>query len=178
MTFTRMDESTAEQWQHIIVESIEHQPRVADRVLDMLASLEEITDGFEVDQLVHSLQTATRAEEAGASPEVVVASLGHDIGKTVSVMNHPRVAAEILRPYVSDDTYQMILAHQDFQGRHYYEYIGQNPDARRKIWGRSWSALAEHFATNWDQARLGPDSRTKPLAPFEPMVREVFGSLR
>ena len=28
-------------------------------------------------------------------------------------MNHPRVAAEILRPYVSDDTYQMILAHQD-----------------------------------------------------------------
>ena len=61
MTFTRMDESTAEQWQHIIVESIEHQPRVADRVLAMLASLEEITDGFEVDQLVHSLQTATRA---------------------------------------------------------------------------------------------------------------------
>ena len=66
MTFTRMDESTAEQWQHIIVESMEHQPRVADRVLAMLASLEEITDGFEVDQLVHSLQTATRAEEAGA----------------------------------------------------------------------------------------------------------------
>ena len=33
MTFTRMDQSTAEQWQHIIVESIEHQPRVADRVL-------------------------------------------------------------------------------------------------------------------------------------------------
>ena len=33
MTFTRMDESTAEQWQHIIVESMEHQPRVADRVL-------------------------------------------------------------------------------------------------------------------------------------------------
>ena len=95
MTFTRMDESTAEQWQHIIVESIEHQPRVADRVLDMLASLEEITDGFEVDQLVHSLQTATRAEEAGASDEVVVASLCHDIGKAVSVMNHPRIAAEL-----------------------------------------------------------------------------------
>ena len=33
MTFTRMDQSTAEQWQHIIVESIEHQPRVAERVL-------------------------------------------------------------------------------------------------------------------------------------------------
>ena len=60
MTFTRMDESTAEQWQHIIVESIEHQPRVADRVVATLAALEEITDGFEVDQLIHSLQTGRR----------------------------------------------------------------------------------------------------------------------
>jgi predicted HD phosphohydrolase len=87
MTFTRMDQSTKEQWDHIIVESIQNQPRVADRVLEMLASLEAITDGFEVDQLVHSLQTATRAEEAGATDEVVVASLCHDIGKAVSVMN-------------------------------------------------------------------------------------------
>ena len=66
MTF--MDESTAEQWQHIIVESIERQPRVARRVLAMLASLEEITDGFEVDQLVHSLQTAGRAPRRRAPP--------------------------------------------------------------------------------------------------------------
>src|ERR1700761_9183372 len=128
MTFTRMDESTKEQWDHIIVESMEHQPRVADRVLAMLASLEDIVVGFEVDQLVHSLQTATRAEEAGASDEVGVASLCHDIGKGVSVLNHPRVAAEILRPYVSADTYHMIEAHQDFQGQHYYEYLGANPD--------------------------------------------------
>src|ERR1700691_5299696 len=127
MTFTRMDESTAEQWQHIIVESIEHQPRVADRVLAMLASLEDITDGFEVDQLVHSLQTATRAEEAGASDEVVVASLCHDIGKAVSVMNPPRIAREILRPYVDEDTYPMIEAHQDFRGNHYTSTWGRTP---------------------------------------------------
>jgi len=177
-TFTRMDESTAEQWRVIATETVKHQPRVADRVLAMLASLAEITDGFAVDQLTHSLQTATRAEEAGASTEVVVASLCHDIGKTVSVMNHPRVAAEILRPYVSDDTYQMILAHQDFQGRHYYEYIGQDPNAREKYVGQSWYALAEQFADDWDQTSFDPDYPTKPLAHFEPMVREVFGSLR
>src|SRR5271170_4009535 len=94
-TFTRMDESTDEQWQTIVGQTIEHQPRVADRVLTMLESLAEITDGFAVDQLVHSLQTATRAEEAGADDEVVVASLCHDIGKAVSVMNHPKIAAEI-----------------------------------------------------------------------------------
>src|SRR5580692_3990878 len=178
MTFTRMDQSTKEQWETIVIRSIQNQPRVADRVLGMLASLEEITDGFEVDQLVHSLQTATRAEEAGASKEVVVASLCHDIGKAVSVMNHPRIAAEILRPYVSDDTFHMILSHQDFQGRHYYEYIGQDPNAREQYEGQPWYALAEQFADEWDQTSFDPDYPTKPLSHFEPMVREVFGSLR
>ncbi len=171
-----MDKSTAEEWQAILVETMEQQPRVADRVLGMLASLEEITDSFAVDQLVHSLQTATRAEEAGASPEVVVASLCHDIGKAVSVINHPRIAAEILRPYVSPDTFQMILTHQDFQGRHYYEFIGQDPNARDRHRGASWYALAEQFADEWDQVSFDPDYPTQPLAHFEPMVREVFGS--
>ena len=174
MTFTRMDQSTKEQWDTIVVESIQNQPRVADRVLAMLASLEEITDGFEVDQLVHSLQTATRAEEAGASDEVVVASLCHDIGKAVSVMNHPMIAAEILRPYVHAETYQMIRAHQDFQGRHYYEYLGQDPNARDKYVGESWYALAEQFADEWDQTSFDPDYTTKPLSHFEPRVRQVF----
>jgi predicted HD phosphohydrolase len=173
-----MDESTAEQWQHIVVETIEHQPRVADRVLSMLESLADITDGFAVDQLVHSLQTATRAEEAGASTEVVVASLCHDIGKAVSVMNHPGIAAEILKPYVGSETYHMILAHQDFQGRHYYEYLGQDPNARDKYVGQPWYALAEQFADEWDQTSFDPDYPTKPLSHFEPMVREVFGGTR
>ena len=176
-TFTRMDESTAEQWQVIAGESVKNQPRGADRVLAMLESLAQITDGFAVDQLTHSLQTATRAEEAGASTEVVVASLCHDIGKTVSVMNHPRVAAEILRPYVSNDTYQMILAHQDFQGRHYYEYIGMDTNARQKYVGQPWFALAERFADEWDQTSFDPDYPTQPLSHFEPMVRQVFGSM-
>ena len=178
VTFTRMDESTTAEWQQILVETMDFEQGTADRILAMLASLEDLTVGFAVNQLVHSLQTATRAEEAGASTEVVVASLCHDIGKTVSVMNHPRVAAEILRPYVSDDTYQMILAHQDFQGRHYYEYIGQDPNARQKYVGQPWYALAEQFADDWDQTSFDPDYPTKPLAHFEPMVREVFGSLR
>jgi predicted HD phosphohydrolase len=172
-----MDQSTPAEWQDIVVETMQHQPRVADRVLGLLTSLEEITDGFAVDQLVHSLQTATRAEEAGASTEVVVASLCHDIGKAVSVFNHPRIAAEILRPYVSDETFHMILAHQDFQGRHYYEYLGQDPNARDQYVGEPWYALAEQFADDWDQTSFDPDYPTKPLSHFEPMVREVFGSL-
>ena len=56
--FTRMDESTAEQWAVIGAETLEHQPRVADMVLEMLRRLEGITDGFATDQLTHACQTA------------------------------------------------------------------------------------------------------------------------
>jgi predicted HD phosphohydrolase len=174
-SFTRMDQSTAEQWQAIVGETMQNQPRVAERVLAMLRSLGEITDGFAVDQLTHSLQTATRAQEAGADEEVVVASLCHDIGKAVSVLNHPRIAAEILRPYVRDEVFEMIQAHQDFQGRHYYEHLKLDPESRRQYEGQPWYGLAERFADDWDQVSFDPDYPTKTLEHFEPLVREVFG---
>src|SRR5436189_6382234 len=129
-TFTRMDQSTAEQWAVIGKETYEHQDRVAESVLTLLRSLAAITDGFAVDQLTHSLQTATRAERAGADDELVVAALCHDIGKAVSVPNHPRISAEILRPYVRGEIDWLIQVHQDFQGRHYYEHLGADPNAR------------------------------------------------
>jgi predicted HD phosphohydrolase len=180
-TFTRMDESTAAQWAVIGAETMEHQDRVAERVLGMLRSLSEITDGFAVDQLTHSLQTATRAERAGADNEVVVASLCHDIGKAVSVPNHPGIAAAILRPYVRDEVYKTILVHQDFQGKHYYAHFGGDPDAREKHRDALTAeefALAERFADDWDQVAFDPAYDTLPLEHFEPLVREVFAQAR
>jgi predicted HD phosphohydrolase len=173
-TFTRMDESTAEEWAVIGKETFEHQDRVAESVLDMLRSLASITDGFAVDQLTHSLQTATRAERGGADDEMVVASLCHDIGKAVSVPNHPEIAAAIIRLYVRDDVYHMIRTHQDFQGRHYYAHFGADPDAREQYRGESWFALTEQFADEWDQIAFDPDYDTLPLEHFEPLVREKF----
>ena len=131
-SFRRMDESTAEQWAEIGSRTAERQTRVATQVLSMLAALEEVVDGFAVDQLRHSLQTAARAEEEGADEEMVVAALCHDIGKFVSVPNHPRIAAEILRPYVREEIFHVIRTHQDFQGRHYYHHFGGDPEAREQ----------------------------------------------
>jgi predicted HD phosphohydrolase len=176
-TFTRMDEGTQEQWAVIGAETWKNQPRVADRVLGLLRSLEEITDGFATTQLVHCLQTATRAERAGADDEVVVASLCHDIGKAVSVPNHPAIAAEILRPYVRQEVLDMIRVHQDFQGRHYYEHFGADPHARekhRETLDPETFALAERFADEWDQTSFDPDYDTLPLDHFESRLREVF----
>ncbi len=175
-TFTRMDQSTAEHWGVIATESIANRGRAADRVLAMLGSLQEITDGFAVDQLTHCLQTATLAERAGADEELVLASLCHDIGKAVSVPNHPRIAAEILRPYVREEVRWAIEVHQDFQGRHYYHHLGGDPTAREQYRGHESYALAERFADEWDQIAFDPAYDTLPLAHFEPLVREKFAT--
>jgi predicted HD phosphohydrolase len=180
-TFTRMDESTAEQWAVIGAETAKNQGRVADRVLQLLESLADITDGFATDQLTHCLQTATRAERDGADEEVVVASLCHDIGKAISVPNHPAIAAEILRPYVRREVYDMIRVHQDFQGRHYYAHFGGDPDAReqhRTALAPEVFALSERFADLWDQTAFDPAYDTLPLSHFEPLVRKVFSSAK
>jgi len=178
-SFRRMDEGTAEQWAVIGAETAKNQGRVAENVLAMLRSLDAIVDGFATDQLTHCLQTATRAERAGADDEVIVASLCHDIGKAVSVPNHPAIAAEILKPYVRTEVYEMIRVHQDFQGRHYYHHFGGDPDAREKhrasLDGETF-ALAEQFADEWDQTAFDPDYDTLPLEHFEDRVRKVFAS--
>jgi len=175
-SFTSMETSTAEQWAVIGAETARNQGRVADRVLAMLESLADVVDGFAVDQLTHCLQTATRAERAGADDQVVVASLCHDIGKAVSVPNHPRIAAEILRPYVRDEVTQAILHHQEFQGRHYYEHFDMDPNLRDGHRGQPWYPLAERFADEWDQTSFDPDYPTESLAHFEPAVRAVFAT--
>lgn len=180
-TFTRMDESTAEEWAAIGAETSKNQVRVAETVLSLLRSLADVTDGFATDQLTHGLQTATLAEQAGADQEVVVASLCHDIGKAISVPNHPEIAAAILKPYVRTEVYDMIRVHQDFQGRHYYHHFGGDPDAREKhrdSLSPETFTLAERFADEWDQVAFDPDGETYPLEHFEPMVREVFAQAK
>jgi predicted HD phosphohydrolase len=177
-TFTRMDESTAEQWAVIGAETTKNQPRVGEQFLTLLRQLEGITDGFACDQLVHALETATRAERGGADPEMVFAALVHDIGKTISVFNHPAIAAEMIRPYVRPEVYDVIRVHQDFQGRHYYHHFGGDPDAREQYQGEPWFDLAARFADEWDQTAFDPDYDYEPLEHFEPLVREMTAAPR
>jgi predicted HD phosphohydrolase len=177
-TFTRMDESTVQDWGVIGTESIAAWALVPDRILGLLRDLADIRVGFAVDQLTHCLQTATRAERAGADDEVIVASLCHDIAKAISEPNHPAVAAAMLKPFVRDDVSWMIEVHQDFQGRHYYGHFGKDPDAREQYRGHPAFALAEQFADEWDQTSFDPHYNSLPLDHFEPLVRTILGTPR
>lgn len=173
-----MDRSTRADWDEIAVRSVEAWALVPDRILDLLRSLEHVTTGFAVDQLEHALQTATRAQRDGAGDDMVVAALCHDIGKAISEPNHPAIAAALLEPYVGDDVAWVVAVHQDFQGRHYFEYLGKDANARERHREHPTFALAERFADEWDQKAFDPDYDSLPLGHFEDLVRRTFAAPR
>lgn len=174
MPFARMDQGQLVEWMQIGQEVTKRQARMPQIIKSLLMQLEEQVDGFNINQLRHGLQTATRAERDGASEEMVVAALCHDIGKVISVENHPAIGAEILKPYVSRETYDIIRTHQDFQGRHYYALMGKDPNARRQYENEPWYAKAVQFTDEWDQTSFDDQYDTLPLAHFEPMIDRVF----
>jgi predicted HD phosphohydrolase len=169
-----MDQGQIEDWMQIGAEVAQRQSRMSSIIKSMLLELEQQVDGFAINQLQHALQTATRALRDGATEEVVVAALCHDIGKVISVENHPAIAAEIIKPYVSRETYEVVRTHQDFQGRHYYALMGKDPEARRQYAGQPWYELATRFTDDWDQTSFDPEYDTLPLSHFEPMIERVF----
>jgi predicted HD phosphohydrolase len=169
-----MAEFSAEYMTYVESHLADDLAEVPDRMLALLRSMRGLMQGFQIDQLEHCLQTATRAERDGADIDMVVASLCHDMGKTISNANHPAIAAEMIRPWLSPDAYWVVKVHQDFQGLHYYARMGLDPMMRLKHQDHPAYDLAARFADEWDQTAFDPDYDTLPLEHFEPMVREVF----
>ena len=173
--FTKMSEGTQKDWEHI---SEEHAPHIMDmpsRVIEMLKQLEALSLGFGTNQLHHALQTATMAKRAGADDEMILISLIHDMGKVVNVPNHGQICAEIIKPYVSEDAYHIIRTHQDFQGEHYYHYMGKPRDLRKNYENESWYEKAKQFTDEWDQAAFDPEYDTDTLESFIPLIEKFFG---
>ena len=74
-SFTRMEESTKEDWALIVPEFMQSARSLPDRVLAHLRLLENDYGGFPIDRYSHSLQTATLALADGRDEEYVVCAL-------------------------------------------------------------------------------------------------------
>ena len=110
-TFSKMSDSTAEDWQIILPEQIAFAKKLPDRILTHLELLDGDYGGFAIDRLQHSLQTAHRAAEAGEDEEYIVCALLHDIGDTLGSTNHADLAAVILQPFVSEENHWIRIYH-------------------------------------------------------------------
>lgn len=175
--FTRMDEGTQDDWMHIGAEHVRHQQQAAPLlIMDMMRKLKDIQVGFAADQLTHCLMTATLAEAEGASEEEVLIALCHDIGKAASIPNHGAIAAEILKPYVSDDAYHAVYWHQAFQGQYYFGFMGKPTDLRQKFVDKSWYNLAVKLVDRWDMPAFDPNYPVHPLEHYEPLVMRRFSN--
>ncbi len=174
VNFTRMADGSAEDY--MLLERLEKQQAagVADRVLEHLRGLESSFAGYQVDRLEHSLQCASRAQRDGAGEELVVVALLHDIGDMLAPLNHSEMAAAILRPYVSEESYRIAKWHGLFQTYYYAHHLGGDRNARERFRGHQFFEATVRFCDNWDQPAFDPQYDTMPLKTFEPMVRRVF----
>jgi predicted HD phosphohydrolase len=173
-TFTRMEDSTAADWQLIGGEYLRFARTLPDRLIAHLRLLEGDYGGFPVDRWTHCLQTATRALRDGRDEEYVVCALLHDIGDTLGSFNHADVAAAIVQPFVSEANHWMVQHHAIFQGYHFFHHIGLDRNLRDRFRDHPHAAHTAEFVALYDNPAFDADAETLPISTFEPMLRRVF----
>ncbi len=172
--FVEMKYGTAQEYQFLHGLETDYIGRLPDRLLLALARLGDSIQGYKVSRLEHSLQCATRAQADGADLETVVAALVHDLGDELAPENHSQLAAAIVRPYVRAEVTWIVDKHGLFQMQYYAHHHGRDPDGHLAWKDHPWYAACWHFCEHYDQAAFDPAYPSKPLAFFEPMLREVF----
>ena len=89
-------------------------------------------------------------------------------------MNHPDVAAAILKPFVSEENLWMVANHGVFQGYYFFEHLGLDRNMRDQFKDNPHFQRCAEFCHKYDQAAFDPDYESEPLEFFEPMVARVF----
>ena len=172
--FVQMKDGTARDYQFLHVLENDYIRVLPERLLLALERLGDSIQGYKVSRLEHSLQCASRAEADGADIETVVAALVHDLGDELAPENHSQLAAAIVRPYVRAEVTWIVEMHGLFQMKYYAQHYGRDPDGHLAYKDHPWYGACWRFCERYDQAAFDPAYPSKPLAHFEPMLREVF----
>ena len=174
VNFTKMKNGSKEDYELLEKYEKSFERKTADRLLKYLASQTTTLEGYQITRLEHSLQAATRAYKNGESEEMVVATLLHDIGDDLAPMNHSQYAASIIRPYVSEKTYWIILHHGLFQTYYSAHHLGGDRNARDKFKDHKYYQDTVDFCEKYDQSSFDPNYKSMSLEEFEPMVKKIF----
>jgi predicted HD phosphohydrolase len=172
--YRNMAEGTKEDYELVFEHFKRFERDLPSRIIATLAQLEQSYPGEQVNRLVHSLQTATRAHRDGHDEDYVVAALLHDIGDLLGTLNHAEYAASIIKPYVRPYIYWMIRQHGLFQGYYYFHHFGLDRNAREQYRGHPAFQMCADFCGKYDQEAFDPDYDTMPLEAFVPMVHRLF----
>ena len=173
VSFTSMDQGTKEDYDLVSIHDSENERSLSNRVIQWL----QMMDGdspYQISRLHHSLQTATRAEEDGADVETIVCALLHDIGDVISPSNHSQVSAALLRPYINEKNYWIVLHHGLFQGYYWMHHYNEDRNVRDQYKDHPYYQDCVDFCSKWDQKSFDPGYKTKSLEYFIPMIEKIF----
>jgi predicted HD phosphohydrolase len=174
VSFTAMQDGTAEDFK-IIRENDELTAKeLPDRLLGHLQKMAEDDGSYKISRLDHVLQCATRAYRDKASEQWIIAALLHDVGDVLAPFTHGQVAAEILRPFVSEEITWVVQHHGTFQMRYNKSLLKEDRDTYLKHQDHPFFESAIKFTEKWDQNSFDPEYDNLSLAFFEPIVRRVI----
>jgi predicted HD phosphohydrolase len=171
-----LDEFGSTEWQLLKSQRAPYmaQQQAAQALRFLVASKDDPTFGYQVNNYRHSIQSASLALADGRSEEYVVAALLHDIGFITCQPSHGAFSARLLAPYVGDDIVWMLERHMYFQTIHYHGHPDADRHAREKWRGHPHFVMTAEFVAKYDQNAIDPAIRELPIDVFEPMVRRVF----
>lgn len=176
VNFTRMEDSTREEYEFLDDLEKKYCSGLADRLLKALKQLEYSLSGYKVTRLEHVLQGATRAHRAGESDEMILAVLLHDIGDELAPHSHSEMAAAVLRPFVSKKIYWIVKHHGLFQMFYYAHFFGGDRNIRDQFKQHQWYQDAVDFCHKYDQNCFDPNYDSEPVEFFEPLVRKMLAN--
>ncbi len=173
VSFKAMEHGNRADYDLVAEHDRENASHMAERVIGWLESMSGESP-YKISRLEHCLQTASRAERDGADDETVICALLHDIGDVLSPVNHSQVAAAVLRPYVSEKNYWIVLQHGLFQGYYWMHHFDQDRNARDKLAEHPYFQDCVDFCERWDQVSFDPDYPSFDLAHFVPRIHALF----
>ena len=99
--FKRMDQSSKEDWDHIYNEHLPHVLDMPNRIISMLKELGVLHLVLEQINCTMLCRQQLWQRKAGASDEMVLISLIHDMGKVINVPNHGQIIMQKLLNHMS-----------------------------------------------------------------------------
>ncbi|MCW0233840.1 MAG: HD domain-containing protein [Ferrovibrio sp.] len=174
--------------------------QIVDQIIALLEKAGADRYGMEaVSQLEHALQCAMHAERTGSTPELITASLLHDIGHLVGDgdegaaergvdAGHEHLAADWLERYFPAAVVAPVRLHVDAKRYlcqaepQYWAGLSQASKTSLEVQGGIYSAddaagfIAQPFAADavllrrWDDAAKTPNLKTPDLAHYRPIM--------
>jgi predicted HD phosphohydrolase len=139
------------------------------RLFALLAQLEKLEVPEPVNQLEHSLQVATRAWHSRAPLDLVLGALMHDVGRVFRPKFHGLLSAELIQPFVSEQTYWVVRIHDHLM----LQYIAPEPGLISEAdlyLDKPWYPAARIFAEDWDRNAFSSHACALPIEFFKPLL--------